>query len=250
MNKLISIGILLISLSFAQNTCTNNCGEGSLEEYWSGSADCVCTLDCAGYGTACCNFYDACFENPYDLQFSDFVGTWEGNITNDQTWAFDYPITIEIEANGDYSVPYNPGNQLVSTTYPGTEVTSYNQNSHILTFEWVTSYHYSCGGACYSGVYFQVMEYDGGMMTLFYNNGSNPAPQAYSIYLTQEGFMTYESGDVNQDGAINVSDIILTVNIILGLAPYNELADLNGDGIVNILDVIDIVNIVLGNLSS
>jgi hypothetical protein len=68
--------------------------------------------------------------------------------------------------------------------------------------------------------------------------------------LSREGGMTYESGDINQDGAINVNDVVLSVNIILGISPYNELADLNGDGIVNILDVIDIVNIVLGNSSS
>tara|TARA_B110000196_G_C20676277_1_gene444316 strand:- start:14 stop:226 length:213 start_codon:yes stop_codon:yes gene_type:complete len=68
--------------------------------------------------------------------------------------------------------------------------------------------------------------------------------------LSHEGSITYESGDINQDGAINVSDVVLSVNIILGISPYNELADLNGDGIVNILDVIDIVNIVLENSSS
>jgi hypothetical protein len=242
--------ILLMTFSFAQGSCTNNCGEGTLQEYWAGTADCVCNMDCAGYGSACCDFYNVCFENPNYLQFSDFVGTWEGNITNDQTWAFDYPITIVIEANGNYSVPYNPGQKLVSDLYPGTEEFSYNSNTNILTFKWVSYYHYACGGACYTGVYFQVMEYNNGMMTLFYNNGSGPAPQAYTMNLSREGGMTYESGDINQDGAINVSDVVLSVNIILGISPYNELADLNGDGIVNILDVIDIVNIVLGNSSS
>ena len=246
-----SILSALYNLTDHKSTCTNNCGEGALEEYWNGSADCVCSLDCAGYGSACCNFYSACFENPNDLQFSDFVGTWEGNITNDQTWSYDYPITIEINANGSYSVPYNPGGKLVSDNYPGTEEVYYNASTNILNFRWVQYYHYACGGACYTGVYFQVMDYgDGNMMTLFYNNGSGPAPQANTLNLTREGGMQYEAGDVNQDGSVNVRDVVLTVNIILGINSYNESADLNGDGIVNVLDVINIVNLILSSESA
>jgi hypothetical protein len=43
-----------------------------------------------------------------------------------------------------------------------------------------------------------------------------------------------------------VLDIIVTVNIILGIQPYNPLGDLNGDGGINILDVVFIINIILG----
>ncbi len=56
-------------------------------------------------------------------------------------------------------------------------------------------------------------------------------------------------GDLNQDGIINIQDIIIVVNIILGNepTPYQELAgDLNGDSNINILDIIMIVNIILG----
>ena len=54
------------------------------------------------------------------------------------------------------------------------------------------------------------------------------------------------SGDVNDDGIINVLDIILTVNIILGIADYNQNADVNNDTIVNVLDIVSLVNIILG----
>ncbi len=54
-------------------------------------------------------------------------------------------------------------------------------------------------------------------------------------------------GDVNGDGNINVQDIILTVNIILGLNPFTSSADVNEDGLINILDVVGIVNIILRN---
>ena len=53
-------------------------------------------------------------------------------------------------------------------------------------------------------------------------------------------------GDLNDDGTLNVQDIIIMINIILGDA-YNEAADLSGDGIINILDVIQLVNLILEN---
>ena len=45
------------------------------------------------------------------------------------------------------------------------------------------------------------------------------------------------SGDINQDGSINVSDVVISVNIVLGMSPYNELADLNNDNLINVLDI-------------
>ena len=53
-------------------------------------------------------------------------------------------------------------------------------------------------------------------------------------------------GDLNDDGTLNVQDIIIMINIILG-DEYNEAADLSGDGIINILDVIQLVNLILEN---
>ena len=55
---------------------------------------------------------------------------------------------------------------------------------------------------------------------------------------------------INFDDIINITDIVLLVNIILGIAePTVEeslAADYNSDGITNVLDVIQIVNIILG----
>jgi len=53
-----------------------------------------------------------------------------------------------------------------------------------------------------------------------------------------------QTGDVNQDGIINILDVILVVNMALS-SEYNQLADMNGDGIVNILDIILLVNLIL-----
>ena len=60
----------------------------------------------------------------------------------------------------------------------------------------------------------------------------------------------YSQGDVNTDGVLNILDIVLSVNFILGVdTPSNvesNLADMNSDGILNILDVILLVNEVIG----
>ena len=56
-------------------------------------------------------------------------------------------------------------------------------------------------------------------------------------------------GDLDGDGIINILDIILEVNIILGIidpTPQQETAgDLNADGNIDILDVIALVNLIL-----
>ena len=55
-------------------------------------------------------------------------------------------------------------------------------------------------------------------------------------------------GDLNQDGLINVQDIILSINIILGTSPSNyELCsgDLNEDDVIDILDIVLLINLIL-----
>ena len=52
-------------------------------------------------------------------------------------------------------------------------------------------------------------------------------------------------GDINDDNLINVLDIIMVVNMILGEISPLVSADLNLDGIVNVVDVIQLINIIL-----
>ena len=53
-------------------------------------------------------------------------------------------------------------------------------------------------------------------------------------------------GDVNNDGNINVQDIILSINIILGNSSYLQSADINADNVVDVLDIVLLVNLILG----
>ena len=52
-------------------------------------------------------------------------------------------------------------------------------------------------------------------------------------------------GDVNYDGTLNIQDLVILVNIIIGSADESNNADLNNDDSVDILDVVLLVNIIL-----
>ena len=60
---------------------------------------------------------------------------------------------------------------------------------------------------------------------------------------------TIIAGDVNLDEIINIQDLILLINFVLGIEnPSDEqfnTGNVNGDDILNILDIIAIVNIIL-----
>jgi hypothetical protein len=52
------------------------------------------------------------------------------------------------------------------------------------------------------------------------------------------------AGDLNLDGILNVLDVVLMVNMVLGNG-YDESADMNGDGIINVLDIVTLINAIL-----
>ena len=55
----------------------------------------------------------------------------------------------------------------------------------------------------------------------------------------------FDSGDINQDNNIDILDVVLIVNIILGLDSFNSSGDINLDGEIDILDVVQLVDIIL-----
>ena len=60
---------------------------------------------------------------------------------------------------------------------------------------------------------------------------------------------TYPEGDVNGDNTVDVSDVNIIINIMLGKANvhfYPGNADINGDGRVDVSDVNKVINIMLG----
>ena len=60
---------------------------------------------------------------------------------------------------------------------------------------------------------------------------------------------TVQLGDVNGDGSVDVQDVVLTVNYVIGRNPENFIrnaADMNKDGDVDVQDVVLLVNKVIG----
>jgi len=76
-------------------------------------------------------------------------------------------------------------------------------------------------------------------------------PGAYLILkVSQDGDATPAvKGDVNNDGVVDVTDVNILLNIILGLddaANYDGRADVTGEGDVDVADVNAVINIILG----
>ena len=65
----------------------------------------------------------------------------------------------------------------------------------------------------------------------------------------EDDFVVELYGDVNFDGYLDVTDIILIVGFVLGGEPTEEqflTADITQDGTLNILDVIQVVTEIIG----
>ena len=98
--------------------------------------------------------------------------------------------------------------------------------------------------------------------------GGNTSRYAYSLVLGTDGIRIINNsyrfaglairpvenrstilGDLNHDGYVNITDVVLLVNYILGTdegVVIESEADINGDTSVNITDVVALTNIILG----
>ena len=81
-----------------------------------------------------------------------------------------------------------------------------------------------------------------------YPTAAMPLDDETAILITTRGSDMRMRGDVNQDGQLDVSDVLILVDYIINqetsnLNPY--LADMNQDEIINILDMIGIILIIM-----
>ena len=53
-------------------------------------------------------------------------------------------------------------------------------------------------------------------------------------------------GDINNDGIVDISDVILILRMALQIDPIQPCSDINNDGIVDISDVILTLRMALG----
>ena len=72
-----------------------------------------------------------------------------------------------------------------------------------------------------------------------------------ALFITTQQPLALLMGDVDQDGMVSITDIVLTVNHFLNMPSDNfgplerYLADMNQDSLVNILDIILMINAIL-----
>ncbi len=52
------------------------------------------------------------------------------------------------------------------------------------------------------------------------------------------------AGDINDDGSLNVLDVVILANAVL-TGENLPAGDINGDGVNNVLDIVGLVNIIL-----
>ena len=71
-----------------------------------------------------------------------------------------------------------------------------------------------------------------------------------ALLITTGTNLNYMLGDINADEEINILDVVMMVNIVLGIIQPDgyqaNVADYNEDGQINILDVVQLVNLIIG----
>ena len=74
-----------------------------------------------------------------------------------------------------------------------------------------------------------------------------PSYSSQEIWNFFNQYIEESNPDINLDGQVNVSDIVILVSMILGNIDATENADLNSDGNINVQDIVFLINIILGN---
>ena len=164
------------------------------------------------------NIYNTCNPNPVPVLeihgTNDNVTLWDGDMDNNDGWGSYLSTTDGI----DYWVEANECTSSEQISIPGTNTI------HHRYFD------------CIDNVEVWLYEVVG---------GGHDWP-SYSNREIWAFFSSYVSnlGDGNQDGIVNILDVIILINVILD-NEYNASFDMNSDEIINVLDVVQVVNIIL-----
>ncbi len=105
---------------------------------------------------------------------------------------------------------------------------------------------------CYSTIGIENQFSDDALQYSFdnlYPTAAMPLSNQTAIFITTNSPIETMMGDSNQDGGVDILDIVMVVNAIINsieLEPMGVyVSDMDGNGSINILDVIQIINIIL-----
>lgn len=203
--------------------------------YMSYELACELSDKIAAFGSVTGNFMlntgQEC-ENNREIPIIDFHGTADG-VVDYYPPSFDGSLTVEESI--DYWNEFN----------------NFNSESFEIINTNVEKYSYFNESSFTKFVHYKVI---GGGHEWFNNSwgfhASDELINFFSSYQLSDYYYQGLPGDINQDGIINVVDIVLLVSIILDTHQaddYQQIAaDLNSDGSINVLDVVMVVNIILG----
>ena len=83
-----------------------------------------------------------------------------------------------------------------------------------------------------------------------------PYPDCFEVIGPQDtSDCVFQTGDLTQDGLINIQDIIVLVDLIFNIWSYDyiptdeefELANIHEDDLIDIIDIVSLVSIILSN---
>ena len=203
--------------------------------YMSYRLACDLSSKIAAFGSVTGNFminneFGDCLDQGRDIPIIHFHGTADA-VVNYYPPSFDQSLTVGESI--DFWRNYNDLNiEIIESFNSNVEMYSYFNESSVAKFV-----HYKVYGGSH--------DWFGSSWSI--NWGFNTSEELIDFFLQYElsDFINNQlQGDINDDGFINIQDIILVINLILN-NEYNDLSDLNSDEVLDVLDIIQLVNIVL-----
>ena len=162
------------------------------------------------------------------------------DLTDSPRRDYDFTISNRYDGNPDISItPQDDGSYMV-LMYSMNNTTITGSDGVIITLPVKVSSSLAAD------------TYTGTITDIAFNNPDNT-----SAFLQDVTFNiivpAFTLGDVNHDRSVNITDVMMTVNHVVGQNPagfYVETADVNGDNVVNISDIMAIVNLVVSASTS
>jgi len=197
------------------STCDGYCN--------SSSGTCWCDEGCADFGDCCNDFCDYCSDtNPaYCEEVFTYLDVFELNMVYERTHD-EFGNRLQLPNN-------NIGNReepIGYNLFKNEEFITFTEDTWYLDIDILAETTY-----CYN-------------ITAIYDDYQSSHTNDMCIETEGESI---NLGDLNADSQIDILDIVMLVNMILGTESPNYNGDMDSDGNLNVLDIILIINIILNN---
>ena len=175
--------------------------------------------------------YNTCDSSPVPVLeihgTNDDVTLWDGDMQNNDGWGAYYSIEDAI----DYWVDTNNCSNSEDTILLNSNT---NDGSYIIDHRYFN---------CNEGAEVWLYEVIGGGHDWPGSSGNMDIQASEEIWSFFSQY-TFNLGDINNDGSINILDVIEVVSLVLN-EQYSEIVDMNYDDTINVLDIIEIIYIIL-----